>query len=55
MGKKKGLAVGIALAAGVGAAVAAKNYKKTEIKIPRKYICIFSSDGTAGDFCLERV
>ena len=32
MGKKKGLAVGIALAAGVGAAVAAKNYKKTETK-----------------------
>ena len=32
MGKKKGLAVGIALAAGAGAAVAAKNYKKAETK-----------------------
>ena len=33
MGKKKGLAVGIALAAGAGAAVAAKNYKKAEYAI----------------------
>ena len=32
MGKKKGLKVGIALAAGAGAAYAVKNYKKADNK-----------------------